>query len=180
MRTIGVDIGSRSVKVVELESSFGGRLEVRDHQMAELNPGDDPYLLAARLIDNRPKKADRISVLLRANRSTFRNFLLPTREKKALQSAIVFELEDELPFPLEDAVYDSVTSPSYTGPGSQVHIAAPSKHWPNFCLNGARQESSRTRSSRKAGPTALLNRALGPALIERLTDQSSTTRRPQI
>ena len=94
-----------------------------------------------------------------------------------MQSAIVFELEDELPFPLEDAVYDSVTSPSYTGPGSQVHvIAAPSKHLAELLSKWSEAGIEPDAVIPEGWANrALLNRALGPASLKGSPTNPSTT-----
>ena len=60
---------------------------------------------------------------LKTRQVTFRNLQLPTRDKKAIQSGVGFELEDELPFSIENAAYDySIISQSKAG--TQVHVAA--------------------------------------------------------
>jgi general secretion pathway protein L len=60
---------------------------------------------------------------LRTRQVTFRNLQLPTRDKKAIQAGVGFELDDELPFSIENATFDySILSQSKQG--SQLHVAA--------------------------------------------------------
>src|SRR4051812_42415285 len=124
MRILGIDLGSTSVKAVEVESSFG-RYEIREYyeQKVEQNPdGTGAQLALARLVHGLPKQPDRFAAALKTGQTTFRNLKLPTRDRKAIQSAIGFELDDELPFAIEDAVYDYVNL-SQDKTGSNVHVA---------------------------------------------------------
>ena len=122
MRILGIDLGTTSVKAVELDSAFG-RYEVHEYHELKIAAGENPLEVARTLIASLPKPPDRIVAALRTQRSTFRNLSLPTRDKKAIQASVGFELDDELPFPLEETVYDySVLST--VGQISHVHVAA--------------------------------------------------------
>ena len=75
------------------------------------------------LLPTLPKTPDRLVVSLKTRQVTFRNLQLPTRDKKAIQSGVGFELEDELPFSIENAAYDySIISQSKAG--TQAHVSA--------------------------------------------------------
>ena len=122
MRILGIDFGSTSVKAVELDSAFG-RYEVHEYHELKIAPGENPLEVARNLIASLPKAPDRVVAALRTQRSTFRNLNLPTRDKKAIQASVGFELDDDLPFPLEDTVFDySVLST--VGQSSLVHVCA--------------------------------------------------------
>src|SRR4051812_9579930 len=108
MRILGIDPGVTSIKAVELDSSFG-RYEIRDYYEAPVEPGTSPLLALAGLIQGLPKAPDRIAVALPTSQVTFRNLKLPTRDRKAIQAGVGFELDDELPFGLEKAAFDYVT-----------------------------------------------------------------------
>jgi general secretion pathway protein L len=129
MKILGIDIGSTSIKAVELDSAFG-RYEVHEYYEQKL-PTDigtaDPAQIAneglIRLLSSLPKTPDRIVLSLRSRQVTFRNLQLPTRDKKAILATVGFELDDELPFSIEQAAYDySILSQSKAG--SQIHVAA--------------------------------------------------------
>lgn len=105
MRILGLDLGSRSVKAVEVDSAFG-RFEVHECHEAPVAPGQDPAVVAGELLRGLSKTPDRISVLLKASQVTFRNLDLPTRDRKAIQAGVAFELDDDLPFPLEESLFD--------------------------------------------------------------------------
>ena len=122
MRILGIDLGSSSIKAVEMDSAFG-RYDIHDYHEYPIAPGSTPEEALALLLKNLPKPPDRIVVGLKGSLVTFRNLELPTRDKKAIQSTINFELEDELPFPTEDLV-SSHTLLSQNRQGSRVHVAA--------------------------------------------------------
>ncbi len=122
MRILGIDIGTTSVKAVELDSAFG-RLVIHEYHEQGVPAGSNPVYAAQQLISSLPRQPDKIVTTLRSNRVTFRNLTLPTRDRKAIQSSVGFELDDDLPFPIESAAYDfSIVSQS-TGQ-STVHVAA--------------------------------------------------------
>lgn len=124
MRILGIDIGSSSVKAVELDSAFG-KFEVHDYYELQIEPGDDPAQITARLMGSLSREPDKVVATLPSSLVTFRNLKVPTRDKKAVQAAVTFELEDDLPFDMDDAaVAHSVLSNDARGSGAQVHIAA--------------------------------------------------------
>ncbi len=122
MRILGLDFGSTSIKAVELESAFRG-FEIHEYHEQPIPPEADPWIVAQGFLASLSKSPDRVVVALRASQATYRNLQLPTRDRKAIQASVGFELEDDLPFELEDAVYDSIVL-SQTGNQSQVHVAA--------------------------------------------------------
>lgn len=122
MRILGLDIGSTSVKAVEVDTAFG-RYEIHEYHEVRVHPGDSAIAVAGGLIRSLPKTPDRIVVPLRANRATLRNLKLPTRDKKAIAASVNFEMEDDLPFEADQAVSDYVIMGN-TGNESQVHVAA--------------------------------------------------------
>jgi general secretion pathway protein L len=153
MRILGIDLGSTSVKAVELDSAFG-RYEIREYYEQKVNPGEPPLTALRSLLESMPNKQngryprypkprtlvalhsiietlpkppDRIAVAIRSGQITFRNIHLPTRDKKSIQAGITYELEDELPFPIDQAVYD-YTAISQSGQSTQLHVSATLRH----------------------------------------------------
>jgi type IV pilus assembly protein PilM len=122
MRILGVDIGTTAVRAVEVESNFR-RHEIREYHERFLSPGEDPYSALHQLILSLPKSPDRIVQLIPTAKTTFRNITLPTRDKKAIQSGIAFELEDDLPFELDAcALEHSILG--HSGNSTSLHVAA--------------------------------------------------------
>jgi general secretion pathway protein L len=122
MRILGLDIGSTSIKAVEVDTAFG-RFEIHEYHEVRVNPGESAIAVAGGLVRSLPKSPDRVIVPLRASRVTLRNLRLPTRDKKAIQSSVAFELEDDLPFEADQAASDFVILGS-AGAESQVHVSA--------------------------------------------------------
>ena len=131
MRILGLDIGSSSVKAVEVDSSFG-RYEIREYYEQAVLSGQRPVEAAAILVQGLGKKPDRIVVSLPGNSVTQRTLVVPSRDKKSIKAAVTFELEDDLPFDLEHAIYDSCVL-SHSSEGSRIHIAVSlQKHAKDF------------------------------------------------
>ncbi len=122
MRIVGLDIGTSAVKLVEIDSAFG-RFEIHDHREVAVFPGQDAVSVAGEALRSLPQPPNRLVVSLKSSKLTARNLQLPTRDRKAIQSAIAFELEDELPFPIENCVIDSAIL-AQVGQQSQVHVSA--------------------------------------------------------
>lgn len=122
MRILGIDVGSYSVKIVELESAFG-RYEIHDYYEQHIEPGTNPQEVVQKMLQALPKRTDRVAVALPTSSTTLRTLQLPIKDKKAIQSSVGFELDDELPFPTDQAAYD-YSILSHHGQGTEVHVAA--------------------------------------------------------
>ncbi|NDD93352.1 hypothetical protein EBZ37_14885, partial [bacterium] len=121
MRILGIDWGTGSVKAVEIDSAFG-RYEIHDYREIEFSSGTDPVESVRQLVSSLSQTPGRIVVAMRSDQVTTRNLHLPTRSKKDIQSGILFELEDDLPFPVEEMAHDSSVI-SQIGQQSDVHVA---------------------------------------------------------
>ncbi len=122
MRIIGIDVGATSIKAVEIDSAFG-RYEVHEYHEQPIEGGSDPRVGIETLLGGLPKRPDRVAVAMRTSQTTFRNLHLPARDRKAIQAGVKFELEDELPFDIEKAVYDySILNQGRQG--TDLHAAA--------------------------------------------------------
>ncbi len=127
MKILGIDLGTTSVKAVEIESAFR-RYEIHEYYEEKIETGGDSFQAVKLLMEKLPTPPDRIAVALKTGFVTFRNLQLPTRDKKAIQAGVGFELEDDLPFDLTQGIYDySLLSSS--GQGTQIHVAATLKRY---------------------------------------------------
>lgn len=122
MRLLALDFGSSSIKAVELDAAFG-RFEIHDHFQEKILAGESFSQAALRVYQRLRQKPDKIVVNLRSSHVTFRILTLPTKDKKAIASGVTFELDDDLPFPIEDAVYDFSTIGTQTNQ-STVYVAS--------------------------------------------------------
>ncbi len=105
MRIVGIDIGSHSIKAVEIESAFG-RYEIHEYHEQKTVPNENPLHLTRKLLESLKRKPDKLCIYLPTHLITARNLTIPTRDKKAVLAAIRFELEDELPFESDDIAFD--------------------------------------------------------------------------
>ncbi len=126
MRVYGLDISKDAVACVEVETAFG-KFEIRQtHELVLEEDAAHPYVSAGQLLSQIPGAPDRLIMSVPPEITTYRNLSLATRDKKAIRSALEFELEDDLPFESSELHYDSSIVES--GPqGSQVHVAAVKK-----------------------------------------------------
>ena len=125
MRILGVDLGASRVKAVEIDSSFG-RYEIHEYYDLPVTEGQSSTGVVRKLIDDLKKYPEKVIISLPSKQVTFRSLEVPTRDKKAIRSAVRFELEDELPFPSDEIIYD-FSILSSVNKKSLVHISATSK-----------------------------------------------------
>jgi len=126
MRILGVDIGSFSIKAVEIDLALG-RYEIEECHEVSLGAQTQEEALAG-CIQNLKNKPHRVITALASGSSTFRNLQFPTRKKKDIQTSLSFELEDELPFSSEVSLHDYVILNQ--GPeGSLIHVATTIKSY---------------------------------------------------
>lgn len=122
MRVLGLDIGSTAVRGVEIDTAFG-RYELHDYHEVKVPEGVAPQQMVAELIARLPRKPDKVCIAVPSSESTFRNLELPTRDKRALAAAVSFELEDDLPFDIESALFHHAPI-AHSKTGHLIHIAA--------------------------------------------------------
>jgi type IV pilus assembly protein PilM len=175
MRILGIDLGSKSIKAVEVDSAFG-RYEIHEYHEQPLDAGVDPAQALTRLMHDLHKQPDRVVVTLKSSMVTLRNLTLPTKDKKAISSSIGFELEDELPFQIENAAYDySILTQGKAG--SQVHVGITLKQHVQSALGvwQASQVDPDVITPESWAYRCLLNRVLAPAGATAGATQSKPT-----
>jgi Tfp pilus assembly PilM family ATPase len=127
MRVLGLDISQTAIACVEMDTAFG-RFEIRDTHESVLDQNLDPTSLnpvgaAQQMLASLSKKPDRIVTAVPVEMTTFRNFQIATKDKKAIKSFVEFEIDDDLPFEREDLHYDTVNMGT-AGTGSVIHMGA--------------------------------------------------------
>ena len=124
MKSVGIDLGRYSVKMAEVESS---------HQTFTLRRLEEFPLSTDPTKDTEIETLDilrQISNQYDHNSTTFvvgmsqeqiitRNRLFPFRERHKILKAIPFELEDDIPFPGEQALFDGKIT-RFRGSGAEV------------------------------------------------------------
>ena len=102
---LGLDLGSHSIKAVELAQGLRTVEVVRFH--AELR--DPEQSLAgqlSRMLITHSFHRDNVVAALRGDRVSVRRLSFPFAEKRRIAQAVPFELEDQVPFDIGDMVID--------------------------------------------------------------------------
>jgi general secretion pathway protein L len=106
-RVLGLDIGSHSVKAVELRQALGRDLEVEQVRSFEL---DDPAPALAtelrQLIAAHDLPLQHVVVSVAGDRLSTRRLSFPFKDRRKVAAAIPFEVEEQVPFDLKDYVVD--------------------------------------------------------------------------
>lgn len=132
MKSIGIDIGSSSIKIVELSQSNKG-LQVLHHEehLLPQGPGADRDLATIEFLRGysakHPADQVRYSVALRQDYVSTRNKIFPFNDRQKILKSLPFELEEDLPFSIENAVYDAKIV-QFIGNTSEVLAMAAPKH----------------------------------------------------
>src|SRR5512147_943839 len=103
-RIFSLEIGDTELKASVLQTSF------RDYKVAAfhrepLHNGETPEQVK-RFLAQHAEAGDTILSALPGDRVTWRTFFLPFRDQKKLSQTIPFELENSVPFGLDDVVVD--------------------------------------------------------------------------
>lgn len=132
MKSVGIDIGSSSIKVAILESGSNS-YKVLDYFEVPLptDPGQDHYvhrLDALRRISVHCQEQNQIvkfCLALRQEQVILRQLQFPFRQRQKILKSVAFELEDDIPFDQDDAVFD-IKIQSYKDQSSQIlaYVAA--------------------------------------------------------
>lgn len=125
MRILGIDFGTWSLKAVEMESKWR-RLEILDfHEVKmplQLSEPVPMYKAAVeQLLSTLPSHPDKIVTSIPSSQSALRFLRIPISSKKKVEQMYRFELEDNIPFRLEDSVLEHRISPD--GKGNLVFAA---------------------------------------------------------
>lgn len=111
MRIIGIDVGHYSIKIVESEGSFRSvhlvnYLEIPFPKSDKL-PTHEEILKALGTIQGRINLSQaKIAINLPSDLATTRFITLPFTDRRKINQAIPFELEEQIPFDIDDVVID--------------------------------------------------------------------------
>jgi general secretion pathway protein L len=105
---LGIDIGSASVKVALLRSNYRkvvlSRLVTVD--VATGTVVEAVRAATVRVLDGEKQGADAVAVAIDGSRAAIHRLLLPSTAQKELASVLAYELEAQVPFDLDGAVFD--------------------------------------------------------------------------
>lgn len=132
MRSVGVDIGSASIKVVEASVSAKG-LVVHSFLEHPLNqaPGADNEVTVLEflqsLLDRYSPDKTKFIFGQKQERVSVRHKVFPFTDRHKILKSLPFELEEDLPFSLESAQFDAKII-RYQGPTAEVLACATPRH----------------------------------------------------
>ncbi len=112
MTIVGLDLGSHSIKSVELQPSLRGGEPAPMHVMARVDEVDasserDPLPEnVERFLGLHSLDLDHVVSAIEGNKISLRRLTFPFRDRKKLSQAIPFAVEGEIPFELEDILID--------------------------------------------------------------------------
>ena len=113
---IGLDVGSRSVKMVELKDTVSG-VQLLNFKLVELpltsgkeNPDYDPVANKVSAIKESLKDFDtkmvKVFSVVGGPRVSVRRVVMPPMPKREMIDAVKWEAKNHIPFPVEDAIID--------------------------------------------------------------------------
>jgi len=103
---LGLDLGSHAVKAVELRQSLRELEPVQLRIQPRLEEESSLEETLQRFVRAHDLPTEHIIAAIPADRLTSRRLEFPFRDKKKLGAAVPFEVEGEVPFPLEDVIVD--------------------------------------------------------------------------
>lgn len=133
MRSIGIDIGNYSLKIAEVEALSRGYLihRVEEHFLSQ-DPSKDRKLEIIDLLRQFVNQVDtsdiKFVLSLSQTQVASRSLFFPFKERHKILKSVPFELEDDIPFSQEHAIFDAKIC-RYLGPGAEVLASAvPKEH----------------------------------------------------
>lgn len=111
MKCIGIDIGSYSIKVVEINSTAKGYQLVQfySHQLT-IKPNTDTHFETIEFLRSITSKYDpentKYIVGLRQDRVAIRTKIFPFSDRNKIYKTLPLDLEEEIPFNIEHAIFD--------------------------------------------------------------------------
>ncbi|WP_374079655.1 pilus assembly protein PilM [Bdellovibrio bacteriovorus] len=137
MKSLGIDIGSSSIKIVEVQSTSKG-FQVSQFVEHPLNiaPGADQELEVIEFLRNFVSHYDpnqtRFILGLRQDRVAIRNKFFPFNDRIKISKSLAFELEEDIPFSADNAIFDAKIVRTIGGGAEVLACAAPKVHVQNL------------------------------------------------
>ncbi len=122
MRSVGIDIGSFSIKVAELVSAQNS-YSVRDFFEVPIRLEQDRRVqineALRRIATHFDPSRTKLVVAVGQQDVSTRTKFMPFKEKHKILKALAFELEDEIPFEEDNAIFDAKIN-SFRGQGAEL------------------------------------------------------------
>lgn len=132
MKSIGIDIGTHSIKIVEVQSTSKG-LQVTQafEHVLSTSHNADTELETLEFLRNFSAKYDpaqtRFIYGLRQDKVAIRNKFFPFSDRLKISRSLPFELEEDIPFSADNAIFDAKIIRT-VGVGAEVLACAAPKH----------------------------------------------------
>lgn len=132
MKSVGIDIGSSSIKVVEVNSNSKGIIVSQFTESPfNLNPGSDHEIeiieFIKGLVSTYDQETTRFVVGLRQEFVSVRLKTFPFNDRQKILKSLPFELEEDLPMTQDTAIYDAKIV-RYLGNTAEVLAMVAPKH----------------------------------------------------
>ncbi|MBL7671248.1 MAG: pilus assembly protein PilM [Bdellovibrionaceae bacterium] len=112
MKSVGIDIGSSQIKVVEIQSGSKGislsRYFVHDFSVrTNADPVIETIEFLRPLLQDYDPAQTRFCIALRQDQVVVRNKLFPFNDRTKILKTLPMELDEDIPFSIDDSVYDA-------------------------------------------------------------------------
>lgn len=131
-KSLGIDIGSSSIKIVEMQSTSKG-FQVShffEHPLSNMLGSDQELEVIEYLRDLTSKydESTRFIVALRQDRVAIRHKFFPFNDRIKIFKSLPFELEEDLPLSSDNAIFDAKIIRTVGGGAEVLACAAPKTH----------------------------------------------------
>lgn len=133
MISVGIDIGAFSIKVAQVEGSAKGFqvLQLEEYPLTQ-DPSKDAtidIIEALRAIRTKyVKEGVQVVISARQNHVSVRRLPFPFRERHKILRSLPFELEDDIPLSVENAIFDAKISQFVPDAADVIAFACPKEH----------------------------------------------------
>ena len=103
---LGLDLGSHSLKAVEIRQTLRSFEAVALRSLTRGDPERPTAEFAQRFVTLHHLSTDHVVAALRGDRISSRRLSFPFAEQKKISAAIPFEVEEDLPFDVDDCLID--------------------------------------------------------------------------
>ncbi|MFB3926698.1 MAG: pilus assembly protein PilM [Syntrophales bacterium] len=107
-KVLGLDIGRSSIKAVQITAGLNGRYRITGSALIPVRDGGNIKEALDVVFEDSRLKSNFCVTSLPARDFSFRDIVLPFKEKKKIEQTIGYELEPLIPYPIDDVLVDFV------------------------------------------------------------------------
>lgn len=133
MKSIGIDIGTSSIKIVEIQTTSKGFQvnQVFEHRFSPASKGDHELEIIEYLREFTSRfdpTQTRYILGLRQDKVAMRSKSFPFSDRIKINKSLPFELEEDIPFSLENAIFDAKIVRTLGSAAEVIACATPKTH----------------------------------------------------